>query len=133
MRPRILLACAAGVALAICTYAVLAPSGLPRLVRMADERAALEAEVAQHEAKNARLAADTELLRADPALGGAGSAALEKVAREELGYVGRDELVVTGLAHVPPLAAASDAGLSAAAESSAPQAAPQPAAGARPL
>ena len=135
MRPRILLACAAGLALAICTYAVLAPSGLPRLVRMADERASLEAEVGQHEGKNARLAAETELLRGDLAQGSAGRAALEKVAREELGYVGRDELVVTGLAQVPPVAAAQDAAPAAphAAEAAVPKQEPTPAAVARPL
>lgn len=94
MRPRVLLVAAAGVALAVVAYAVLVPSGLPRSRELRAEERALASEVEQARAHNARLEREVKVLQ-----GGEPSSAavLEKLAREELGWVKRDELVLTGL------------------------------------
>ena len=91
MRPRVLLALSAGVAVAILAYAVLAPSGLSRLAELRDEEAALHVETDALQRENARLAEKARVLRGeDPA----SQAVLEKAAREELGMIKKGEIVV---------------------------------------
>ena len=91
MRPRVLLALSAGVAVAVIAYAVLAPSGLSRLTELQDERDALHAETSALAAENARLADKARVLRGED---DASKAVLEKAAREELGMVKKGEIVV---------------------------------------
>jgi cell division protein FtsB len=98
MRPRVLLAVAGGIALAVSAYAVLAPSGLPQLWRLKDEEKALTVDVAKARADNAKLAAEVRVLQGDDPTS---AAVLEKAAREELGWVKSDEIVLTGLPSGP--------------------------------
>lgn len=104
MRPRALLAVAGIVALAVAAWAVLSPSGLPRLRQLKDEQHALTADVEQARRDNARLEAEVRVLQGDEP---ASQAVLEKAAREELGWVKSDEIVLTGLPTGPGPAAAS--------------------------
>lgn len=92
MRPRVVLVVCAVVALAIGAYAVLAPSGLPRLREMEGEQARLQGEVDAARAGNERLAREVKVLQ-----GGQpeSKAVLEKAAREELGWTKPDEIVLT--------------------------------------
>lgn len=91
MRPRVLLALSAGIAVAIVAYAVISPSGLARLRALEAERAELTAETSALAAENARLAEKARVLRGDDA---ASQAVLEKAAREELGMIKKGEIVV---------------------------------------
>jgi cell division protein FtsB len=91
MRPRVLLALSAGIAVAVLTYAVLSPNGLARSKDLDDERQALTAETAALTAENARLAERARVLRGDDPQS---AAVLEKAAREELGMVKKGEIVV---------------------------------------
>lgn len=103
MRPRVVLVVCAVVALAIGAYAVLAPSGLPRLREMESEQARLQGEVDAARAANERLTREVTVLQ-----GGApeSKAVLEKAAREELGWTKPDEVVLTvGPLPVTPVAA----------------------------
>jgi cell division protein FtsB len=102
LRPRVLLVLGLGLSLAVAAYAVLAPSALPRLVDQRRDNDALEQDLkAQHEA-NAHRERELVLLKLD---GPEGQAALEKAAREELGFVQKDEVLFVGLptsASAPP-------------------------------
>lgn len=94
MRPRVVLVVCAVVALAVSAYAVLSPSGLPRLRELEGEKAALTADVEKARADNERLGRDVKILQgAEPE----SDAVLEKAAREELGWTRPDEVVLTGL------------------------------------
>jgi cell division protein FtsB len=88
MRPRTLLACAAVLSAAIAVAALWDPNGL-RLLRK------LEADAARQQAANAALVEDNARLsqRAKRLSGPGDSAALEKAARERLGYVRSDEVL----------------------------------------
>jgi cell division protein FtsB len=75
------------VALGYIPYHLYARSGLARMLELRRDLRALRARNAQLAADNERLARDAEGLRTDPA-------ALERVARAELGWVKPGELVV---------------------------------------
>jgi cell division protein FtsB len=94
MRPGVVLAACIAVAGAVVAYALLAPSGLPTLRRLQAEERKLADDVAQKKAENARLVGDVQLLKGDTE---ASKLSLEKRAREELGYIAPDEVVL----HVP--------------------------------
>ncbi len=91
MRPRVLLALSAGIAVAVLTYAVLSPNGLARSRDLDEERKALTAETSALTTENARLAEKARVLRGDDP---SSHAILEKAAREELGLVKKGEIVV---------------------------------------
>lgn len=95
MRPRALLAVASGIALAIAAYAVLSPSGFAKLKKLDDEERTLSAEVVKARAENGKLTEEVKVLQGNEP---SSRAVLEKHAREELGYVRADEVVLTGLA-----------------------------------
>ena len=73
--------------LAYVPYHVYARSGLARTLVLKRELAALQAHNRDLSADNERLAREAEALRADPA-------AIERVARNELGWVRAGEIVV---------------------------------------
>jgi cell division protein FtsB len=75
------------VALGYIPYHVYARSGLARTLELRRDLVALRARNAQLAAENDRLAREAEALRSDPA-------ALERVARNELGWVRPGEIVV---------------------------------------
>jgi cell division protein FtsB len=75
------------VALGYIPYHVYARSGLARTLELRRDLVALRARNAQLAAENERLAREAEALRSDPA-------ALERVARNELGWVSPGEIVV---------------------------------------
>lgn len=116
MRPRVLLVVAGAIALAIVAYAVIAPSALPRLLQLKEEEKSLSGDLEKARADNARIAEQVRVLQ-----GGEPSspAVLEKVAREELGWVKRDEIVLTGLPSSRSDAPATDDKSRSAASSSA--------------
>ncbi len=91
MRPRNLLLVSAALAVGIATYALLAPSGLPKLRAKQQDLQKLQADVALLERDNALLLSQASSLRDD-----APEAAiyLEDAAREELGWVRPDEHVL---------------------------------------
>ncbi len=94
MRPRVVLVVCAVVALVVVAYAVLAPSGLPRLRELRSERAALTRDVDKARVDNDKLERQAKILQgAEPE----SRAVLEKTAREELGWTRPDEVVLTGL------------------------------------
>lgn len=94
MRPRVVLVVCGVIALALSTYAVLAPSGLPRLRELEGEKAALTHDVDEARGDNERLGREVKILQgAEPE----SRAVLEKAAREELGWTRPDEVVLTGL------------------------------------
>ena len=73
--------------LAYVPYHVYARSGLARTIVLKRELATLQAHNRELSADNDRLAREAEALRADPA-------AIERVARNELGWVRAGEIVV---------------------------------------
>jgi cell division protein FtsB len=75
------------VALGYIPYHVYARSGLARTLVLRRDLAGLKARNVQLAAENERLAREAEALRSDPA-------ALERVARAELGWVRPGEIVV---------------------------------------
>ena len=75
------------VALGYIPYHVYARSGLARTLELRRDLVALRARNAQLAAENQRLAREADALRSDPA-------ALERVARNELGWVLPGEIVV---------------------------------------
>ena len=83
---------AAAICVVIGAVALFSPSGLARLERLRDEEQGLSADVERRTRENERLADDIRLLRGDTP---ASKNALEKRAREELGYVGAGEVVLT--------------------------------------
>lgn len=99
MRPRALLAVAGIVALAVVTWAVLSPSGLPRLRQLQEEERSLTADVEEAHRENARLEGEVRVLQGNEPTS---TAVLEKAAREELGWVKSDEVVLTGLPLTAP-------------------------------
>jgi cell division protein FtsB len=74
-------------ALSYIPYHVYARSGLARTLALRRDLAALRARNAALRAENERLARDAEALRSDPA-------AIERVARADLGWVKPGEIVV---------------------------------------
>jgi cell division protein FtsB len=88
MRPRTLLTCAAVACAAIAVAALWDPNGL-RLLRK------LEADAARQQAANAALVEENARLsrRAKRLSGPGDSQALEKAARERLGYIRSDEVL----------------------------------------
>jgi cell division protein FtsB len=94
VRPRSILLLCTGAAFAIAVYAVLAPNALPQLRDAKRENAALQADVDKQRADNDALARDVAALKDN---GAVGQATIEHAARTELGFVKKDELVVTGL------------------------------------
>jgi cell division protein FtsB len=93
MRPRVFFAVAAALALAIGAYTVVAPSALPRLKTARDDEAALRSQVEALRTDNHALAEEVRRLQGDPA-DPSSRRHLEKRAREELGAVAADEVVV---------------------------------------
>lgn len=87
MRPRALLAVSFVVALAVGTYAVLAPSGLSRWLSLRDEEKRLDQQVQAAQEHNAALTDEVAHLRDDPRV-------VEEAVREELGWVKKGELVL---------------------------------------
>jgi cell division protein FtsB len=75
------------VTLAYIPYHVYARSGLARTLALRRDLAALRARNQELRAENERLGREAEALRSDPA-------AVERVARAELGWVKPDEVVV---------------------------------------
>jgi cell division protein FtsB len=75
------------VALGYIPYHVYSRSGLARTLELRRDLVALRARNAQLASENERLTRDAEALRSDPA-------ALERVARNELGWVLPGEIVV---------------------------------------
>ena len=73
--------------LAYVPYHVYVRSGLARTIVLRHELTALRAHNQELAAENERLAREAEALRADPA-------AIERVARDELGWVHTGEIVV---------------------------------------
>jgi cell division protein FtsB len=94
MRPRVVLVVCGVVALTVTAYAVLVPSGLPRLRELEAEKAVLTVDVDKARADNERLGREVKVLQ-----GGEPESkdVLEKAARQELGWVRPDEVVLTGL------------------------------------
>jgi cell division protein FtsB len=91
MRARVVLVVSAGVVAVIGATAAFSPSGLARLERLRVEETAVATDVERLTNDNARLAAEVERLRGtDPA----SRNTLEGRAREELGYIGKDEVVL---------------------------------------
>lgn len=91
MRPRKLLLLCAVVAALAAGYALLAPTGLPKLQHKEREVAKLQADVAALERENERLTEEGARLQ-EGALGAA--VYLEDAAREELGWVKPGEHVL---------------------------------------
>lgn len=91
MRPRNLLLLCAFIAAGVAGYALLAPSGLPKLRHKERELALLQSDVARLESENARLLAEAGRLK-----DGAPDqhVYLETAAREELGWLRPDEHVL---------------------------------------
>ncbi len=87
MRLRVVLAVSVVAALAVGTYTVLAPSGLARWFSLTDEERQLDRQLEVAQQDNAALADEVTRLRSDPRV-------VEEAAREELGYVKKDELVL---------------------------------------
>ncbi|MCC7075108.1 MAG: septum formation initiator family protein [Deltaproteobacteria bacterium] len=87
MRLRVLLAVSVVAALAVGTYTVLAPSGLARWFSLRDEERVLDGQLELALRENAALALEVQRLQSDPRV-------VEEAAREELGYVKKDELVL---------------------------------------
>ena len=106
MRPSLLLALSSTSALLIVGYATFSPAGLPRLQHLRAEVRKLDGEVQIARADNQKLVDDVRVLRGDDP---ASPLVLEKLAREELGYVGKGEIVMTG--HVDAPAPAAVAGV----------------------
>ncbi|HEY4221411.1 MAG TPA: septum formation initiator family protein [Myxococcota bacterium] len=103
MRARGILAVAAGLGLAIAAYAVLSPTGLPQLWHMQEQEKSLTVDVDKARADNAKLSAEVKVLQgSEPS----SRAVLEKHAREELGYIKADEVVLTTSAAPAPGTAA---------------------------
>jgi len=92
MTPRLVLVGAVVICALIGVTFALAPGGLAQLERLTVEEEALQADVERRTKENERLAKDIELLRGDS---DASKNALEKKAREELGFIGKGEVVVT--------------------------------------
>src|ERR1044071_145289 len=106
MRARVLIIVAGGIAVAVASYAVLSPSGLPQVWKLRDDEKSLTTEVAKARADNSRIADDVRVLQGnDPA----SKAVLEKHAREELGYVKSDEVALTTRAPPPAATTATTA------------------------
>lgn len=87
MRLRVVLAVSVVTALAVGAYTVLAPSGLARWYSLTDEERALDRQLEVAQRDNAALADEVARLKSDPRV-------VEEAAREELGYVKNDELVL---------------------------------------
>ncbi len=83
---------ACAVVVAVLGIGLFSPQGLARLERLSDEENAARAEVARRTSENERLARDITLLRGDTP---AGRNTIEKRAREELGFVGAGEIVLS--------------------------------------
>ncbi len=81
-------------ALAIAALAV-AGNGLMRIVQMQREIASLEADIVRLHTQTQTLAQTVERLRNDPLY-------IEKLAREDLGYVRQDETVLKFPSQSPP-------------------------------
>jgi cell division protein FtsB len=111
LRPRVLLVVGLGLSLAVAAYAVLAPSALPRLVDQRRDNDALERDLKSQHEQNAHRERELVLLKLD---GPQGQAALEKAAREELGFVRKDEVLFVGLPTSASASAASPAPAAAA-------------------
>jgi cell division protein FtsB len=92
MSSRAILVGACAVVVAVLGIALFSPQGLARLERLTDEEEAARAEVARRTSENERLARDIALLRGDTP---AGRNTIEKRAREELGFVGAGEIVLS--------------------------------------
>jgi cell division protein FtsB len=92
MSSRAILVGACGVVMTVVGVALFSPHGVARLERLHEEEEATRAEVTRRTSENERLARDIALLRGDTP---AGRNTLEKRAREELGFVGVGELVLT--------------------------------------
>src|SRR5262249_41884191 len=88
---RSILVGAVAAALAIGAYTALAPSTLPRLMALNEERSALEAELSSLRAENAKLSRDVERFQGTTK---ESKAALDRAIREELGYIGKDEILL---------------------------------------
>jgi cell division protein FtsB len=86
MRPRSLVIAGIGLALVLAVVSAASERGLRRVHRLSGEVARIEALNADLEAENRRLALEIEALRHD-------TAALESVARDELGLVRPGERV----------------------------------------
>jgi cell division protein FtsB len=84
---RIVAAALVAFALAYIPYHVYARSGLARTLALRRDLAALRLRNAELRAENERLAREAEALRSDPA-------AIERVARAELGWVKPGEIIV---------------------------------------
>src|SRR5262245_66407107 len=84
---RIVAAALVAFALAYIPYHVYARSGLARTLALRRDLAALRARNAELRAENERLAREAEALRSDPS-------AIERVARNELGWVKPGEIIV---------------------------------------
>lgn len=91
MRPRRLLVLCALIAVGVSGYALLSPTGVPKLRQKQADLAALKADVERLEEENARLVAEASRLRED---GPHAAIYLEDAAREELGWVKPDEHVL---------------------------------------
>lgn len=91
MRPRTVLVLCAAVAAGVAGYALLAPSGLPKLRDKQADLAALEADVERLERENERLVAAAARLRSESPRA---PIYIEDAAREELGWVKPDEHVL---------------------------------------
>jgi cell division protein FtsB len=92
MRAHVVLAIAAAIAVVVVGIGLFSPSGLARLERLRSEEASLKAEVARRTTENERLTQEIALLRGDTE---AGRHTIEKRAREELGFVGTGEVLLT--------------------------------------
>ena len=88
MRPRTVLVGCALIAVGIASYAVLSDGGLRRMQRQRAEANALRSDVAALEHQNQRLKDEVQLLQGDAP---GAEAYLERVVREELGYVKKGE------------------------------------------
>ena len=78
--------------MAVVVYTVVAPSGLPRLLSIQREERALTNSVKDARHHNGALADEVRVLQGEQP---ASRALLEKKAREELGVVAKDEIVLS--------------------------------------
>jgi len=88
VRTRLLLSVSVTVTLLVVAWVKFSSGGSAKLDAMQHEQARLESEVAAAKAENDKLKHESTLLSGDAP---GSEAHLEKVAREELGYVGKDE------------------------------------------
>ena len=89
MRGRSILLLAVTISVVVVAWTLLSPTGLHGVVQLREEKRVLTEQIAKAQDRNDRIADEIRLLQSPE-----GKALWEKKAREELGYVGKDEIVL---------------------------------------